>query len=208
MSYRIIIVGLFLLLPDARAASAQSFSADAHFVFAEWSEYYYPNKETQQHDPLHDLGAGAHLSWRPSAVFSIDGDASLFAQGPGDQNLPGRRFEGLVGATVGPQLGRFRPFAKVLLGFLQVARHRGAEDCVMSDPPYLMCLIQQGITLPAYDIGGGLEFNTSARGFLRADASARILKYPGPSYARDGALKPAPFWGSAPRLTFGYGVRF
>ena len=189
-------------------ASAQSIAVDVHFGFARWSEYYHPNQATDEHELFEDYGIGARLTWRPSPVFGIDGDTTWYPQGPGDQKLPGHRFEVLLGATVGPRMDRFRPFAKASLGFVKLAQHPDAVLCDQPVPPYLTCLLEAGRTLPAYDIGGGFEFAPSGQQFIRVDASTRILKYPGPAYARDGQLKVASFWGAGLRLAAGYGFQF
>ena len=92
------------------------------------------------------------------------------------------RLEGLFGVTVGPRMHRVRPFAKAAAGFLKVGATPGAFACIAIFPPPLNCALAGGDTLPAFEIGGGVEIDATSRAFIRADVTDRILKYPGPTF--------------------------
>lgn len=47
-------------------------------------------------------------------------------------------------------------------------------------PPPLACQMAGGDTLFVLDIGGGVEFQTTDRTFVRVDLGDRAVKYPGP----------------------------
>jgi hypothetical protein len=120
------------------------------------------------------------------------------------------RFEGLFGATFGPRLNRVRPFAKAAAGFLMVETNAAAFACIAIFPPPLACILAGGATLPAYEFGGGVEIDATARSFIRADIADRILSYPGPTFRGPGLRERVDerFFGGALRFTIGAGIRF
>lgn len=65
-----------------------------------------------------------------------------------------------------------------------------------------------GRTLPAYEIGGGVDVQATARTFVRADVADRILKYPGPTFDSHFDVRDDGFLGHALRFTIGGGIRF
>ena len=202
MTYRICILVLLLCL-SAAIASAQSLAADIHVGVAGWSEF----------ESVSDLGIGGRLTWRPLPVVSLEADVTFYPEAFPDEpsrfgTFSAHRIEGLFGATLGPQLGRFRPFAKASVGFLDVRPSSDLFACVQIFPPPLTCLLAAGQTLPAYELGGGVEVATLPRQFIRLDVSERVLKYPGPSYNTAFEQKDDGFFGHALRLTGGYGLRF
>jgi len=196
-----IVLTLVFICFLAAAARAQSFEAGLHVASATWSEF-----------DGHDIGIGGRVSWLPISIVGVDADITLYpSRFPPATAAPfsGRRVEGLFGATVGPRIDRFRPFVKAAGGFLQVGKTPIAFACVAIFPPPLACLLAGGQTLPAYEIGGGIEVRTPARTFVRADIAQRFLKYPGPTF-RFGLREREDddFFGGALRFTVGGGVRF
>src|SRR5262249_18298870 len=120
----------------------------------------------------------------------------------------GSRFEGLFGATVGPRVDRLRPFAKAAAGFLRVAESPEPLTCIGTFPLPLACLMAVGQTLPAIEIGGGLEHSPTSATFVRVDVADRMLRYPAPTLDRNLEERDDRFWGHALRITFGAGIRF
>jgi hypothetical protein len=182
-----------------RFASAQSFEVGAHAAFANWSEFEGTDK-----------GVGGRLSFKPMPVLGIDADLTWY---PGDYApnrgpFSQRRVEGLFGVTVGPRIGRIRPFAKAAAGFLKVSPSGGAFACIAIFPPPLSCKLAGGDTLPAYEIGGGIEFDATSRLFIRGDIADRILQYPGPTFDDNFEIRDEDFFGHALRFTIGAGFRF
>ena len=191
-----ITVLVFLIIPSA--AVAQSFEASGHFAASQWSEF-----------DGNDLGFGGRLTWKPSSMIGVDADLTWYPSDFPDRAAFTRsRFEGLFGVTVGPRLNRVRPFAKASAGFLNVGEAPGAFACIAIFPPPLSCLLAAGDTLPAYEIGGGLEIDATARTFIRADVTDRILRYPGPTFDDDFQIREDGFFGHALRFTIGAGLRF
>ena len=141
------------------------------------------------------IGVDADFTWYPS---DFEPDNVPFSR---------RRFEGLFGATIGPRLNRVRPFAKASAGFLKVSPTGGAFACLAIFPPPLACVLAGGDTLPAFEIGGGLEVDASARVFIRADVTDRMLKYPGPTLTPDFEVNDEGYVGHALRITLGGGFR-
>jgi hypothetical protein len=178
---------------------AQSLAADAHVSAAKWSEF-----------DGHDAGIGGRLTWKPLPLIGVDADLTWYPSDFPSGAVPfsGSRIEGLFGVTVGPKIDRIRPFAKATAGFLNVADSPIAFACVAIFPPPLACVMAGGHTMPAYEIGGGVEIDASTRSFIRADVSDRILKYPGPTFDSNFERRDDGFFGGAIRFTLGAGIRF
>lgn len=193
----------WLALLIAAPAVAQSFAADVHFTSSAWSEF-------DGQDP----GVGGRVTWRPIPLVGIDADFTWYPSDYPSESLAafsGNRFEGMFGATIGPKLGFVRPFVKGGAGFLSVGEAPRPFACIAIYPPPLNCLMAAGETLPAYEIGGGVELDATAGLFLRADVSDRILKYPGPSLRSRGSnrqISDDGFFGGAFRFSIGAGIRF
>jgi hypothetical protein len=189
----LVVVGVLAPFP----ASAQSFEATVHLASSQWSEF----------DGT-DIGGGARLTFKPAPMIGIDADLTWY---PGEfppDGVPftGNRVEGFFGVTAGPRLAGFRPFAKVTGGFMKVGEADEPFVCLAIFPPTLNC-VMGGQTLPAIEVGGGLELLPTGHAILRFDVTDRILKYPGPALS-NRELKDADFWGHALRLTIGAGWRF
>ena len=194
-----ILSAVLLVCVCAVPAFAQSFSASVHFASSKWSEF-----------DDSDSGFGGRFTWMVSSMIGVDADLTWY---PSDYEREGapfsrRRFEGLFGATIGPRINRIRPFAKASAGFLDVSPTGGAFACIAIFPPPLACVLAGGSTLPAYEIGGGIEADIMSRVFVRADVTDRILQYPGPTLTPDFERRDEGFLGHALRFTIGAGVRF
>lgn len=196
-SVRPTIVALLLLIA-APAARAQSFGASAHLASAQWSEF-----------EGSDLGVGGRVTWQPTSIVGVDADVTWYPSDfPDGIAFTRRRFEGLFGVTVGPRVNRVRPFAKVAAGLLKVGATPGAFACITIFPPPLNCALAGGDTLPAYEIGGGVEIDATSRAFIRVDVADRLLKYPGPTFDSNFEIRDEGFFGHALRFTLGGGFRF
>lgn len=213
MTHRIPLATVFLCL-SAATASAQSFTLDFHSGVARWSEFFYLDRTDNEREPFSDIGVGARVAWRPATIFSAEAYLTLYPQAfPIEprrfpDTFSRRRVEALFGGTVGPQIGRVRPFAKVSGGLLNVAKVPTPFACIQVVPPPITCVLADGRTLPAFEIGGGVEISASSRYLIRVDVSERILRYPGPSRNIDFEAKDEGFFGHALRFTGGFGFRF
>jgi hypothetical protein len=195
-------LALFVSLVVPTSASAQTLAADAHLAIARWDV---------GSGMFNDYGIGGRLTWKPSAVIGLDANLVWYPAGfPPETDVPisAWRVEGLFGATVGPRLGRVRPFAKAGAGFLKIGAASDGVVCVAIFPTPIWCTLGGGTTLPAVEFGGGLEVDAGSSGFLRADIAARLLKYPGPAIDAEFQLRDADYWERGLRLTFGAGLRF
>ena len=194
---RILICSIALLIPVP--AAAQALEASAHFASAQWSEF----------DGT-DLGFGGRVTFKPSSLVGIDADLSWYpSEFPGEGTpFSERRFEGLFGVTVGPRLNRLRPFAKFAGGFINTNGTQERIICIAIFPPPLSCAMAADQTLTAFEFGGGVEIDATARSFLRVDVTDRMLKYPGPTLDNDFERHDEGFWGHALKLTLAAGVRF
>ena len=190
-----VLLWLSVAIPQAHA---QSLEAGAHIATSQWSEF-----------DGHDVGFGGRLTWKPSSLFGVDADLSWYPSDfPDPVAFSGNRIEGLFGVTAGPRLTRTRPFARVAAGFLRSAPAPIGFPCITIFPPPLICLMAAGHTMPAFEFGGGVEIDATDRTFVRVDAGARMLRYPGPAF-QDGLseVRDGDFRGTALRFTIGAGVR-
>lgn len=193
---------LCLLVSSARPVAAQSdegaFRLGAQLAAAVSSEF-----------DTNDIGVGGRLAWHPTPLLGVEGELTLY---PGDfpDGFPfsSSRVEGLFGATVGPRVGRLRPFAKVRPGFLTFREAPDPIACIAIFPPPLSCTLSSGRTLFALDVGGGVEWLSSGRTFVRVDAGDRVVRYPMPVIDRDGTIRDDSFFSHDFRFTIGGGLRF
>jgi hypothetical protein len=198
MLRRCAVVFLWLLVAVPQA-TAQSLEASVHFATSQWSEF-----------DGNDHGIGGRFTFMPSSMIGLDADLTWYPSSfPPDQvAFSGSRIEGLFGATIGPRINRVRPFAKAAAGFLKVGDTPIAFACIAIFPPPLACVMAGGDTLPAFEIGGGIVLNATARSFFRADVADRILRYSGPTLDSNFQVRDEGFFGHAPRFTIGGGFRF
>jgi hypothetical protein len=189
-----------LCLLCAHPATAQSdrrFEVGVQFVAAASAEF-----DT-------DPGVSVGLAWRPGALWSAEGEIAFYPTGlPQQSQFSRSRIEGLFGVAVGPLVGRMRPFAKARAGFLTYRERSEPFPCIAIFPPPLSCLLAGGKTVPAFDVGGGLEIYATERTFIRVDLSDRILRYPGPTFDLSGDVRDESFLSDDLRFAIGGGVRF
>lgn len=156
-----------------------------------------------------DLGVGGRFSWHPTGLIGIEAEIDGY---PGDFPDPRpfsrARIEGLFGATVGPALGRVRPFARLRPGFISFREAPQPIVCILIFPPPLSCVLASGRTMFALDIGGGVEVFATRRTFVRVDAGDRLLKYPGPAFDTDRTAHAEGFFGHDFRFALGGGLTF
>jgi hypothetical protein len=156
-----------------------------------------------------DAGVSGRFSWQPVPLVGAEAEVAYFPKSfTDDPALESSRVEGLFGVTVGPRVGQVRPFAKARAGFVTFRETSVPGACIAVVPPPLACTLAAGKTVPAFDLGGGLEVYPTTRTFLRFDLSDRMLRYPGPVTDTDGALKSDDFFGHDFRFAVGAGVRF
>ena len=156
-----------------------------------------------------DAGVGVRVGWRTSSWLGVEGEFTLYPGDFADDRAPfsSARIEGLFGATIGPRLGRVRPFARLRPGFLIFREPSEPVACILIFPPPLACLLP-GRTQSALDVGGGIEVSLTPRAFVRIDAGDRAVRYPGPSFDRQGEAHEDDFFRHDLRVAFSAGVTF
>ena len=152
-----------------------------------------------------DVGVGGRIAWHPVQILGIEAEINAY---PKDLAFSRSRVEGLFGVTVGPRFDRIRPFAKLRSGFLRIGEAPRPFACILIFPPPLSCELASGRTLPAFDIGGGVEWSSTQRTFVRIEAGDRLVKYPGPVFDRNRMIQDDSFVGHDFRFAVGAGVRF
>jgi hypothetical protein len=194
------LVCALLCLLCAHTAAAQSdrrFELGLQFVAAASAEF-----DT-------DPGVSVGLAWRPGALWSAEGEIAFYPTGlPAQSEFSRSRIEGLFGVGVGPLVGGVRPFAKARAGFLTFRERSEPFACIAIFPPPLACVLAGGKTVPAFDVGGGLDIYPTDRTFIRVDLSDRILRYPGPTFDLSGDIRDESFFSDDLRFAIGGGVRF
>jgi hypothetical protein len=199
---RVVVVFVMAVFGHSLTAYAQSreprFGLGVQFVGASSGEF----EKT-------DLGVSGGVAWHPVPLLGLEVNLGIY---PGDSTgttaFSRRQVEGLFGVTIGPRLGRVRPFAKVQPGFVVFRPSREPIACVLIFPPPLTCVLATGHTVAAVDLGGGIEVLSTRRTFLRFDISDRMLRYPGTTFDTGGTVRNAAFFSHDVRFAAGGGWRF
>jgi hypothetical protein len=157
-----------------------------------------------------DTGVGGRLTWKPLELLGFDAEVNYF---PGDYPDDGAafssaRWEGFFGGTIGPQLGRMRPFAKIRPGFVTYREAPEPFACILIYPPPLNCTLASGGSVFALDWGGGVDVSVTARTVIRLDVGDRLLRYQGPVLGVDRTVQDEAFWSHGFRFAAGAGIRF
>jgi hypothetical protein len=153
-----------------------------------------------------DVGGGVRFAWHPTTMLGAEAEFDFYPRNFGAFSKS--RIEGLFGVTVGPRLGRVRPFAKVRPGVVVFREALAPFSCIAIFPPPLSCSLAAGATVFALDAGGGLEFLPPGRTFLRLDIGDRLMRYPGPTFDNSFTLRSDAFFSHDFRFSVGGGVRF
>ena len=156
-----------------------------------------------------DTGVGGRVSWHPVELVGVDAELAFYPRDLGDRvPFSAGRVEGLFGATVGPRLGSLRPFGKIRPGFLTFREAPAPIACILIFPPPLRCTLAGGRTLFALDVGGGVEWQSSGRAYVRLDAGDRIVRYPVPTIDSRGTIQRESLSSHDLRFSVGAGLRF
>lgn len=156
-----------------------------------------------------DVGVGGRVSWHPVGLLGVEAEVNLHWRDlPDDRPITRGRIEALSGVTVGPRFNRFRPFARLRSGVVNVQAAPAPFPCIRIFPPPLLCELGAGRTLLTFDVGGGLELFTPGRMFFRVDVGDRLVRYPGPVFDRERRIRDKAFFDHDVRFAAGAGVRF
>jgi hypothetical protein len=174
------------------------FEVGAHVIAARSSEF-----------EVGDAGVGGRLAWRPTTTLGVEAELNVYpGDFPDDHAFSSSRVEALFGATAGPQLGAFRPFAKARSGFLRFREPSEPIACIAIYPPPLSCTLAAGRTLFTLDLGGGFDVAVGRTAFVRADAGDRMVRYPGTVFDTDFVARDNPYFSHDFRFSVGGGIRF
>jgi hypothetical protein len=158
-----------------------------------------------------DTGVSVGVTWRPSPRETIGPDVEVAFYPKGFPDAPAfssSRIEALFGVSGGPRLRNVRPIAKVKVGFLTYHEAPEPFACITIFPPPLQCVLAGGKTVPAIDLGGGLEIYPTVGTFVRVDVSDRALRYPGTVLDLNQQVRNDSFFSHDLRIAIGGGVRF
>jgi hypothetical protein len=198
---RLLLASLCLLVcasPVAAQSAEPSFQAGVNLAAATSSEF-----ETTS------PGVSGRLSWSPIGLVGVEGELGWYPGDVGDRvAFSGGLVEGLFGGTIGPRLGRLRPFARLRTGFLTFQEAPEPIACILIFPPPIHCTLATGATVFALDAGGGVEFFASDRTALRVDLGDRAVRYPSPVIDGTGAIRDDAFFSHDFRVALGGALRF
>jgi len=156
-----------------------------------------------------EVGVGVQFAWHPTPLVGADVEVVVHAADIGrDAAFSSGRVETLFGVTVGPRIGRWRPFAKLRPGILRFWQAPEPIGCIAIFPPPVRCTLASGRTVVAVDVGGGVELLLTGRTFLRLDAGDRVLSFPGPVRDSSGTAHENGFFTHDVRFSVGGGMRF
>ena len=157
-----------------------------------------------------DLGFGGRIGFQATPLLGIEGELSFYPRDvPEQATITSSRLEGLFGIKVGPRFDWLSVFGKARPGFVRFAGAGQPFACILIYPPPLSCILAEGRTVFALDLGGGIELYPTDRSLVRVDVSNLLLRYPAPAINRDReAVTQDSFWGSNLKLTFSIGLRF
>jgi hypothetical protein len=151
-----------------------------------------------------DVGLSGRLTWFVVPSVGVEAELTTFpSQLPDMAPVTSDRLEGLFGVTVGPWLGPLRAFARIRPGFVRFSEAPAPVACIRIFPPPLRCLIAEGHTGVAFDLGGGVETRVTRRISLRIDVGDRMVRYPGPSLSVDRDRHDEPFYAHDLRFAAG-----
>jgi hypothetical protein len=200
MRHHCLLIMLVALVPHpARAQSAgDNFELGGHVAVVKSPEF-----------DATDIGVGVRAGWRATPWVGVEGELTLYPGDFADDRAPfsGARIEGLFGATVGPRLGRLRPFGRLRPGFLTFREPSEPIACILIFPPPLTCTLP-GRTQFALDVGGGVELSLTPRTLVRVDVGDRAVRYSGPVSDRTGEITDDAFFRHDLRVTVGAGMAF
>jgi hypothetical protein len=156
-----------------------------------------------------ELGAGVQFTWSATSLVGAEVEVVVHPRDMGrDVAFSSGRTDTLFGVTVGPRMGRFRPFAKVRLGILRFWQAPEPVACIAIFPPPVRCTLANGRTVVAVDVGGGVDLLLTGRTFLRLDAGDRLMSFPGPVRDSAGLTHEGGFFAHDFRLAIAGGLRF
>jgi hypothetical protein len=182
----------------ARAAAQNQFQAGVQLAGAMSSEF-----------DRSDFGVGGRFTWQPYRTIGAEAELDFYPRDfPNRVAFSSSRLEGLFGATVGPVLGRVRPFGRLRPGFVAFREAPRPIACILIFPPPLACTLASGRTLFALDVGGGVELFASQNAAIRVDIGDRMLKYPGPAFDNDRRVHDDGFFSHDFRFAVGVGWIF
>jgi hypothetical protein len=189
-----------LLKPQAApAADGGPFAAGAQITVARFGEL-----ETSE------VGVGGRASWQGPGWIAAEGEVNFYPADIPDRRtaVSRNRLEGLFGITAGPQLNRWRPFARLRPGFVRVGSSPEPLACILIFPPPTSCALAEGETLFTIDLGAGVELSTTGRTFVRFDVGDRMLRFRGPAQDVNRQVHEDNFIRHELRVAFGAGWRF
>jgi hypothetical protein len=155
-----------------------------------------------------DAGLGVQVAWHPTPLIGAEVEVVVHPGDLGDPAFSSGRVETLFGVSVGPQIGRWRPFAKVRPGIIRYWQSPEPLACIAIFPVPVACTLASGRTVAVFDFGGGIERFVGDRTFVRFDAGDRMLTFPGPVRDSAGAAHDDGYFAHDLRIALSAGLRF
>ena len=156
-----------------------------------------------------EAGLGVQFAWQPTPLIGAEVEVVIHPADLGaDPAFSSGHVETLFGVTVGPRIGRWRPFAKVRPGIIRYWQSPEPIACIAIFPAPVHCTLAGGRTVAAFDFGGGIERVMGDRAFVRLDAGDRMLAFPGPVRDSSGTAHEDGYFAHDLRFAVTIGVMF
>lgn len=149
-----------------------------------------------------DAGAGLRVGYRVAHAFAVEAELEHYPRELGSPPFSASRTAGFLRAKAGLRRDKWGLFASAGPGLVRFSAAPGPLACIAVFPPPLECELASGRTLLALGFGAAFELQVTERVVLRLDLEDRLLRYPEPTFLREGS------WDQNPRFAAALGLRF
>ena len=185
------LLGILLLpLPSLASAqpSEQRLEAGAFLTYARLEEI----GSTDHGRGTSTGGLGGRIGWRVLPHLDIDGEVAVHPEA----GVSGYRVQGFLGARTGVRFDRVGIFAKIRPGFLYFSK----DPFGVAKPESTVFDVRWAQSLePALDVGGVVEYYTTAGVIVRFDLGDTIVDYDARAASSSRLEPPRPVGGFTTR---------
>jgi hypothetical protein len=197
MSGRVLVLCSVLAFPGLSAHAESRAELGVHVAVRTLGEF-----------DVTEAGLGARLSYDLTRWLALEAQGAVFPSDAGSPAFSGSRLEGLAGLRAGPHLDRSSVYLAARGGVVRFAEAPEPFPCILIFPPPLVCRMAAGDTVPAVEVGAGLQVLRGDSLAFRAEVGDQLLRYTGPAFDADREIFDDHRWTHNLRATVGVGWRF